>query len=137
MSAWVEVDRLRDEAVRRAREARLNARKSLRTERGGDRLIFAVTADWRFTAHRNGADVVAYPTRYRVGSVSGLRSKRKRTVEQLAALGERGEWCGALASALLVALDAWREAGCPRRKWRTLTASAESTPAPGRPPTPR
>ena len=136
MSAWAEVDRLKDYLARDERSRKREFR-SLRQKELGNRLVFAVTADWRFTAHRNGSDVVAYPTRYRVGSVSGLHSKRKRTVEQLAAFGEHGEWCGVRASALLVALDAWREVGCPRRQWRTLTASADSTPAPGRPPTPR
>lgn len=121
-STWDEADRLkaRVREDERSRKAECRSRRSLRTKELGNRLIFAVTKEWRFAAHRNGTDVVAYPADKRVGSTAGLRGKRKRKVTQLQALGDRGEWCGVRASGLLVALDEWRDAGCPRRAWKHL-----------------
>lgn len=118
-STWDEADRLK---ARLREDARLRKAefRSLKQKELGNRIIFAVTKEWRFAAHRNGADVVAYPADKRVGSTAGLRGKRKRKVTQLQELGDRGEWCGVRASDLLVALDEWREAGCPRRVWKRL-----------------
>lgn len=118
-AAWDEIDRLKDQLVRDERSRKQEFR-SLRQKELGNRLVFAITKAWRFTAHRIGADVVAYPADKAVGSVGGIRGKRKRKIEQLQALGDRGEWCGVRASDLLVALDEWREAGCPRRVWKRL-----------------
>jgi hypothetical protein len=51
------------------------------------------------------------------------RSHHRARVSWLRAHAEKGgRWQGVDARELLVALDAWLEAGCPRRKWKRLTA---------------
>ncbi len=118
-SAWDEADRLKAEVVN-AERARDRAKKRSRRKELGGRLVFAITDMWRFAAHRSGPDVVAHCTRFPIGSHEDMNSKMKRKIEQLQALGDRGEWCDVRASDLLVALDEWREAGCPRRVWKRL-----------------
>jgi hypothetical protein len=118
-AAWDEADRLKDEARRAACAAEVQTRKARKEALGGDRLVFAFTAVWRYAAHRHGGDVVAYPASKRIGSMAGLRGKRKGRIEHLHRLGD-AVWLDVPASAVLVALDEWREAGCPRRKWKRL-----------------
>ena len=132
MSAWAEVDRLKDQLARDERSRKQEFR-SLRQKELGNRIVFAITKAWRFTAHRVGSDVVAYPADKAIGSVGGIRGKRKRKIEQLQALGDRGEWCGVRASDLLVALDEWREAGCPRRVWKRLDWETATGPVKSKP----
>ena len=120
-AAWDEADRLKDEARRAACAAEVQTRKARKEALGGDRLVFAFTAVWRYAAHRHGGDVVAYPASKRIGSMAGLRGKRKGRIEHLHRLGD-AVWLDVPASAVLVALDEWREAGCPRRKWKRLEA---------------
>ena len=112
---WDEIDeiKMRLEADARSRKEEF---RSLRQKELGNRIVFAATNEWRFAAHRVGEDVVAYTQDAPVGSMRGMRSKRKRKIAQLQALGDSGEWCGVRASDLLVALDKWRDAGCPRGK---------------------
>lgn len=131
-AAWDEIDRLKAEAAKASREREAQKKKA-RRQALGNRIVFAITKAWRFTAHRVGADVVAYPADKAVGSTAGIRGKRKRKVEQLQALGDRGEWCGVRASDLLVALDEWREAGCPRRVWKRLDWETATGPVKSKP----
>lgn len=120
MSAWAEVDALKDRLQEDARRRKAEFR-SLRQKELGNRIVFAVSREWRFTAHRNGVDVVAYRADKRVSSMGGLRTKRKKRIEQLEVLGEAA-WLDIPASLVLVALDAWREVGCPRRNPKRLEA---------------
>lgn len=110
---WDEVDELkaRIEADARSRKEEF---RSLRQKELGNRIVFATTKEWRFAAHRVGEDVVAYTQDTPVGSRRGYRRRQKRRIGQLQALGDSREWCGIRASDLLVALDKWRDAGCPR-----------------------
>ena len=131
MSAWATVDawRLAAETHRQAYEPWVPFAVVVGRRRSD--------SDRRFLAQPHGDMVRAVRRR-----AYGVRSRGWRTTGDevpVRWLQERpGEtWHGVPVSVLLVALDAWREAGCPRRQWRTLTASADSTPAPGRPPTPR
>lgn len=112
---WDEVDELKARMKQDAR-SRKEEFRSLRQMEIGNRIVFATTKGWRFAAHRVGEDVVAYTQDAPVGSMRGYRRRRKRKVAQLQALGDSGEWCGVRASDLLVALDTWRDASCPRGK---------------------
>jgi hypothetical protein len=147
-STWDEANRLK-ERLREDARLRKAEHRSLRQKELGNRIIFAVTEAWRFAAHRAGVDVIAYLAGSRVGSrrdarrsaptyVNGIlvhpgnrpSEKKKVKVAKLQALGDHGEWCDVRTSDLLVALDEWREAGCPRRAWKKLATAGRAAPSP-------
>jgi hypothetical protein len=84
--------------------------------------------DLRFVSWPTGDAILALrPCFYVPGR---WRSHRRVHITHLRALAdEGGTWEGVEVRELLVALDAWLEAGCPKRRRRQLTAA--STPSPG------
>lgn len=113
-SAWDESDRLKDTVRKAERERVAAARKATRKEHGF-RLVFAVSANHRFSTNRRARQIS-------VGVRGDRVSVDSRRVDQLMEEASKYEstWWGVSVRELLVALDTWLEAGCPRRVWRKL-----------------
>lgn len=128
-AAWDESDRLKDTVRKAERERVAAARKATRKEHGF-RLVFAVSANHRFSTNRR-ARRISVGVRGDHGSVS-VDSRR---VDQLMEEASKYEstWWGVSVRELLVALDTWREAGCPRRVWKRLDWETATGPVKSKP----
>jgi hypothetical protein len=119
---WTEANRLKTEmriTEARAKRARVAAAKKERQREAGFRLVFAVSAKYRFSTNRH-ARRVSVGMRGDHADVS-IESERTEKLRDRASRGD-ATWWGVSLHELLVALDAWLEAGCPRRKWKRLEA---------------
>lgn len=113
---WAEAERLKAVAKQAERRVRLTKRKERQRE-AGFRLVFAVSTKHRFSTNRH-ARRVSVGMR---GDHAGV-SIDARNIQSLQEEASKYEstWWGVSVRELLVALDAWLEAGCPPRKWRRL-----------------
>lgn len=116
---WAEAERLKALAKQAERRAKLAHRKERQRE-AGSRLVFAVSTKHRFSTNRH-ARRVSVGMR---GDHAGVSIESER-IEKLRDRVSKGDvtWWGVSVHELLVALDAWMEAGCPPRKWRKLNGA--------------
>lgn len=112
-ASWADVDAWRSRYVKTASPVRHGrvVFAELRYPRGGVGSVDGL----RFVSWPTGDAILALrPCFYVPGR---WRSHRRVHITHLRALAdEGGTWEGAEARGLLVALDAWLEAGCPKRK---------------------
>lgn len=108
---WAEVDSLRAQYPPRPRRIAHHGR-----------VVFATIFEVRFVSWPTGDEVLALRPCHHVKGK--WRALDRRTVASLRSDVEIGDarWWGADVREVLVALDAWLEAGCPARKWHHLEA---------------
>jgi len=119
-SEWAEADRLK--AVMPTRPPRIahHGRVVFATSKAP--IIQGRLDEIRFVSWPSGDEILVLrpcwfaPRRWRA-----LDRRRVESVRRGLEVDDETRWWGVDVRALLVALDAWLEAGCPRRKWKRLT----------------
>ncbi len=123
--SWADVDAWKATNAAQPHPRRAHHGRVVFAEREGVEVTHAtgtfLSSARRFVSWPTGDEVLSLRPCFHVPGK--WRSNRRARVAWLRALAERGgRWEGVLASELMVALDAWLEAGCPRRKWKRLEA---------------
>jgi hypothetical protein len=122
---WAEVDRWKVANAAQPHPRRAHQGRVVFAEREGVEVKHTtgtfLSSARRFVSWPSGDEVLSLrPCFYVPGKWCSHRRARVAWMRALAETG--GRWEGVDVRELLVALDAWLEAGCPRRKWKRLEA---------------
>lgn len=120
MSAWAEADRLKAEMPTRPPRIAHHGRVVFATSKAP--IIQGRLDEIRFVSWPSGDEIlVLRPCWFAPGRWRALDRRRVESVRRGLEVDDETRWWGVDVRALLVALDQWLEAGCPPRRWVTLT----------------